>query len=146
MNRWTARCTRSMALALAAFVVSLAAFAQNGRTFPPEALRGDLVVTGAPPAVKLDGRDDRLSPGARIRGIHNTLVVPASLVGQPLVVNYTRNAAGMIHEVWILTELEAAQPRASGKPPTNFVFESQLDKPPGDDGKTPFNQLPRYRK
>jgi hypothetical protein len=80
------------------------------RPFPPHALRGNLIVT-APPEVTLDGRADRLSPGARIRNTQNTIALSGSLVGQELVVNYARDAAGLLHEVWILTETEAAEKR-----------------------------------
>jgi hypothetical protein len=54
---------------------------------------------------------DRLSPGSRIRATSNLLVMSASLVGQELTVNYVRDAAGLLHEVWILTPEEAAAKR-----------------------------------
>ncbi len=67
----------------------------------------------AAPTITLDGKPDRLSPGARIRNAQNMLVMSNTLIGQRLVVNYTREAAGMVHEVWILTPPEAALPRKS---------------------------------
>jgi len=73
----------------------------------PAAQRGVLVVT-APPEVLLDGQATRLSPGARIHGLNNLLVMSGSLVGQALIVRYTRDPVGLVHEVWILTETEAA--------------------------------------
>jgi hypothetical protein len=76
------------------------------RPIPIAAKRGLLVVT-QPPEVLLDGRPDRLSPGTRIRGRNNLLVLSASLVGQELPVRYVRSPEGQIHEVWILTEAEA---------------------------------------
>ena len=86
------------------------------RPFPPHALRGNLIVT-APPEVTLDGRADRLSPGARIRNTQNTIALSGSLVGQELVVNYAREAGGLRHEVGILPEPEAAERRPPAAAP-----------------------------
>lgn len=120
--------------------------AQDGvREFPRAALRGELVIT-APPEARLDGRAARLSPGARIRGPQNQLVMSGAIAGQPLTVNYVRDGAGLIHEVWILNASEAALKRPSSTPATNFVFESDAQKAPTDDGKTPYNQLPGFPK
>lgn len=98
-------------LALAAGLTWLApAMAQDTvlRTppIPATAQRGMLVVT-QPPEVLLDGQPGRLSPGARIRGRNNLLVLSASLVGQELLVRYARDPQGQIHDVWILTDAEA---------------------------------------
>jgi hypothetical protein len=76
------------------------------RNFPPKVQRGTLTVI-APPEVMLDGKRDRLSPGARIRGTNNMLAMSGVLVGQSLVVNYLREPNGMLHDIWILTALEA---------------------------------------
>lgn len=121
------------------------------RDFPAAALRGVLQVT-QPPEVLLDGRADRLSPGARIRNAGNLLVMPASLVGQErLVVNYVRDAGGLVHEVWLLTPDEARVRRARADGGTgsfwDFLFGPSAPaqpRGPRDDGKTPFEQLPRY--
>ena len=116
--------------------------AQVARGFPTAALRGTMVVTN-PPDVVLDGRADRLSPGSRIRSPQNMLVMSGALQGQQLTVNYTRDAAGLLHEVWILSATEVREKRAGQPAARNFVFESEA-RPPRDDGKTPFNQLPVY--
>nr|WP_315464837.1 hypothetical protein [uncultured Rhodoferax sp.] len=76
------------------------------RNFPANALRGTLEVQ-APPEVLLDSKPDRLSPGSRVRGANGMLVLSASLVGQSLPVMYTREPNGMLHEVWVMTALEA---------------------------------------
>lgn len=78
---------------------------------PNTAQRGVLLVT-QPPQALLNGQPVRLSPGARIRGRDNLLVLSASLVGQELAVRFTRDPLGLLHEVWILTdaELQAAAP------------------------------------
>lgn len=113
------------------------------RQFPAAARRGTLEVT-APPNVLLNGQADRLSPGARIKNTNNALVLSGSLVGQRVLVNYLREPQGLIHEVWILTDAEAQEKRAGSEPITNFSFGSDADKPKVDDGKTPFNQLPKF--
>jgi hypothetical protein len=78
-----------------------------GREFPRNTQRGSLVVT-APPEVLVNGKADRLSPGARIHSPQNMLVMSGALVGQKLLVNYTRENTGMVNEVWLLTPEEAA--------------------------------------
>jgi hypothetical protein len=116
------------------------------RSFPEKAQRGNLVV-GVAPEIKLNGKIDRLSPGARIRNVANALVLPAQLVGEELTVNYTRDAAGLVHEVWILSKLELAdkkeqQRKGGGSGNVTFASESS---PVVDDGKTPYKNLPRYK-
>ncbi len=115
------------------------------RQFPVAAKRAVLEVK-APPDVLLNGAPARLSPGARIHGLTNMLVMSSQMIGQRLVVNYLRDPQGMVHEVWILSEAEAQQKRPGMEPVTNWVFGSDADKPKVDDGKTPFNQLPLYKK
>jgi hypothetical protein len=82
------------------------------RQFPTAALRGTLQVTN-PPDILINNKSARLSPGARIRGTSNTLVMSASLVGQNLPINYVRDGQGLVHEVWLLTETEAREKRKS---------------------------------
>ena len=85
------------------------AFAQepSTRQFPAHALRGTLVVQ-QPPVITMDGAPARLSPGSRIREANNMLVLSAALVDRKkLTVNYTLEANGLVHDVWILTEAEA---------------------------------------
>lgn len=101
----------------------------GGRTFPVGTLRGKLAF-GVFPEAELDGRAERLAPGARIRNAQNIGVMPASLVGQYLAVNYRRDAAGLLSDVWILTPEEAGTERASahGTPFLNFwPFTSRAD-------------------
>jgi hypothetical protein len=118
--------------------------AEAGRQFPPNAQRGKLqVVQGAD--VLIDGKPERLSPGARIRGPQNTLVMTSSITGQELVVNFVRDTYGNLHQVWLLTALEAKQKMKRATPERTFLFSSESDKPKVDDGKTPFNQLPKFK-
>jgi hypothetical protein len=113
------------------------------RQFPTAAKRATLEVT-APPYVLLNGQTERLSPGARIKSPGNLLVMSGTLVGQQVLVNYLRNAQGELHEVWILSKTEAAEKRAGMEPVTNFTFGSDANKPNTNDGKTPFDQLPKF--
>ncbi len=108
--RWGAPAVLMAVLALTHVGLSAQAAA---RPFPPNAVRGVLTVT-QPPEVLMNGRPDRLSPGARIRGTNNMLVMSGAMVGQAMLVNYVREPNGYIHDVWVLTEAEARQ-RAPGQ-------------------------------
>ena len=89
--------------------LALAAQAQSlPRNFPANALRGSMQVI-APPVIQMNGQADQLSPGARIRGMNNMLLMSGAIIGQTLLVNYVRNPSGQVHEVWVLTDAEAAQ-------------------------------------
>jgi len=112
------RMRRHALLALLGLGLALGAAAQtsNVREFPKSAWRGNLNIV-SPPEILIDGKADRLSPGSRIRGTNNLMVLSGGLIGQTLVVNYTREAQGMVHEVWILTPEEAALPRERAATP-----------------------------
>lgn len=101
MNRWilTATLLAGTATALAQGIV---------RTAPADVKPGRMIVT-APPEITLNGKPDRLSPGSRIRNINNLLLLSGSVVGQDLPVVYRRDAAGLVHEVWVLTPDEYAK-------------------------------------
>ena len=114
------------------------------RQFPAAARRGMLEVT-QPPNILINGQPERLSPGARIKNSNNMIVLSGNLLGQPVLVNYLRDAQGQIHEVWLLNAAELQEKRAGMETVTNFVFGSDADKPKTDDGKTPFNQLPVFQ-
>jgi hypothetical protein len=111
-------------LFVAASLFATAAQAQVARLFPPNTLRGELVVE-APPEVRLNGKPARLAPGARIRGATNMFQLTGSLVGQKLVVHYTTDPTGMLRDVWVLNEAELAKklwPR-SEKELQTWVFD-----------------------
>lgn len=117
--------------------------AVGGRNFPEGTLRGQFMVTAAP-EILLDGRADRLSPGARIRSTENMVVTTGAITGQNLLVNYTRDPAGLVREVWVLTPTEASVKRASvGRPFLNF-WPFVAAGGATDDGKTPYHQLPAF--
>ena len=97
-------------VSIAAVLAGLAAGApaQVQRAFPQAALRGTLIVTGAP-EIALNGSPARLAPGARIRDQGNMIQLSGSLTGQRLLVHYTVDTQGLVQDVWILTPEEAAK-------------------------------------
>ena len=101
------------------------------RAFPVSAKRGFMEVL-APPEVIVNGTPERLSPGHRIRGPNNMLVMSGQLAGRKLVVNYVRNPQGELQEVWILTAREAQEEREGSGPIRNFRFDSE-----GNEAKKP---------
>ena len=114
MNRCTESRVRTVLLACAVLTgpifLPLSAVMAQGlvREVPKDVVRARLTVT-APPEVTVDGKPDRLSPGSRIRGVNNLVQLSGGLVGQVLPVVYRRDAAGLIHEVWVLTPEEDDQ-------------------------------------
>lgn len=113
------------------------------RIFPAAAQQASLIVIQSPD-ILLNGRAHRLSPGARIRGSNNLLVMPATLSGQSLLVNYLADVQGLIHEVWILNAQEIREARPGTQPDTPLALGSEVAGQRRDDGKTPFNQLPGF--
>ncbi len=99
---------RCVTLAATLLACALPAAAQMQRNFPANALRGELVVL-QPPEARLNGRPARLAPGARIRGDNNLFVVSGALMDQRLVVHYTLDMAGQLHEIWVLTPAELSR-------------------------------------
>lgn len=101
-------------LALAALLLSFGfaagASAQESirREAPKDVKLGQMAVV-LPPVIKMDGKDDRLSPGSRIRDVRNMQVLSGSLAGTTVPVVYKRDGAGLVHEVWILTADEYKQ-------------------------------------
>jgi hypothetical protein len=95
-------------LAALLLAASVPASAQLQRNFPANALRGELRIT-LPPEVLLNGARARLSPGARIRDARNMMAMSGALVGERLVVHYTLDTSGLVHDVWILTDQERAR-------------------------------------
>ncbi len=146
MNRWIVTLT----VPLAVLLISTASaqtedVKPNTRQFPKDAKRGELVMLTAP-EITLDSKPDRLSPAVRIRDIHNNLVLSGTLTNQKLVVNYLRDNIGLVHNVWVLNNEEIKQ-KMPGQPEgvlsnIRTMFETPVVK---DDGKTPFNQLPKYK-
>jgi hypothetical protein len=98
------RCLQLLLVCLA--FVGGAALAQGiQRSAPKDVVLARMVVT-APPEITLDGKPDRLSPGSRIRDLNNMLVLSGGITGKMMPVVYRRDSAGLVHEVWQLTEEE----------------------------------------
>jgi hypothetical protein len=97
--------------------VSCLAMAQL-RSIPPGAKTGELRHV-QDMLVELDGKPQRLAPGAQIRDPDNRLVLPVSLA-RKATVKYMLDGAGMVHRVWLLTPQEKAQAdreKPKSKPP-----------------------------
>jgi len=99
---------RCLFAVVVAWLLILPAQAQVARNFPPNALRGEIVV-GNPPEITLNGKGARLAPAARIRGQSNMLEMSAALSGVRLLVHYTLDDEGLIKDVWILRPEELAK-------------------------------------
>jgi hypothetical protein len=95
------------------------------RTAPTDVVLGRMVVT-APPIVTMDGKPERLSPGSRIRDLNNMLVLSGGIVGQTLPVVYKKDPAGLVHEVWILTNEEYTKLGGTGGGAEGFKRFAEL--------------------
>ena len=104
------RASRLLSLWISAVALACAGttFAQL-RTIPDDAKRGQIRHVREM-VVDIDGIQARLSPGAQIRDRDNRIVLPAMLPADAQLVKYLVDQAGMIHRVWIMTEVEAAKP------------------------------------
>ena len=80
-----------------------------------------------PPAIRIDGKDDRLSPGAHIHDTKNMLVLSGQLVGATVPVVYRRDVTGAVHEVWLLTEDEYKKLGGAGPAGTPEGVQQFLD-------------------
>ena len=101
--------TRCAIALFAAVLIAAPVLAQTvNRPFPATALRGEIAF-GQPPEIQLNGQAARLSPGARIRGSNNLIVMSSALLGRSAVVHYVVDPVGLVHDVWILTDDERAK-------------------------------------
>jgi hypothetical protein len=129
------RCNRLRPRLLTAAVVALAslsfqpmpsALAQGmQRSAPMDVVLAQMAVT-APPEITLNGKPDRLSPGSRIRDLNNMQVLSGGLVGKTLPVVYKRDAAGLVHEVWILTADEYSKLGGAGSSADGYKRFNEL--------------------
>lgn len=109
MNRWISSALLGLAFAAGA------AHAQGiVREAPRDVKPGLMAVSATPPIIAMDGKADRLSPGARIRDLNNMLVLTGALANQTVYTVYKRDASGMVHEVWLLTADEYRKLGGSG--------------------------------
>ena len=112
MNRCIRRAAAALAIATAAapfLLASTAASAQGiVRSVPANVKLAKMTVTAAP-EIMLNGAPDRLSPGSRIHDLNNMLVLSGALTNREVPVVYQRDAANLVHEVWLLTDAEYAK-------------------------------------
>ncbi len=105
------RCLKPLLAGLALFW----AMAAQAQVFPPaDVQRGVLTISATPPVVMMNERPDRLSPGSRIRNTNNLLLLSGNITGQSFPVVYKRDAAGLVHEVWVLKPEEERKLGALG--------------------------------
>ena len=106
MTNFTLKKSLFAILFIATQALNTPATAQITRNFPDSAVRGKIAFK-SPPQIEVDGKADRLSPGARIRDEQGILAMTGTLEGKSFTVNFRREAStGMVHEVWILTAEE----------------------------------------
>ncbi|OJU92322.1 MAG: hypothetical protein BGO13_03520 [Burkholderiales bacterium 66-5] len=105
----------------------LATTGAAARNFPASALRGSVTFVSGN-KVLLNGNAVRSAPGLRVLDARNRLVMPVTLRGNTYTVHYVlETSTGMLQTVWLITEAEAARPRAApGMVVRNFKFESEL--------------------
>jgi hypothetical protein len=124
MNRWT----RTAVAAL--FLAATALYAQTVvREAPRDVKPAIIAVSATPPLITVDGKEDRLSPGARVHDRNNMLVLSGALAGKSLYTVYRRDGSGLVHEVWLLNEQEYAKLGGSsnGNPEGYKRFAELLD-------------------
>ena len=109
-------------LALLVLLSFAAAAGAQLRTIPADAKVGEIRHLQEM-QIEIDGKPQRLSPGAQIRDTDNRLVLPVSLTEKHLM-RYLVDAQGLVHRVWILSTQERAQaekelpkPKPKPKPP-----------------------------
>jgi hypothetical protein len=109
MNRWTRFLMAALACAAGAAFAQTLSTAPQGTTVPglvreaPRDVKPAVIaVSSTPPIITVDGVADRFSPGARIRDRNNMLMLSGQLAGKTLYSVYRRDAAGLVHEVWLL--------------------------------------------
>ena len=102
MNRWIRTALLGLTLAATAAVAQIT----TQRGAPLGVKPAIIAVSATPPIISIEGKADRFSPGARIRDRDNRLVLTGSLAGRSVYSVYKRDAAGLVHEVWLLNEEE----------------------------------------
>lgn len=84
------------------------------RTIPSDAKLGEIRHLQEM-LVELDGKPQRLAPGAQIRDADNRLLLPVSLTEKQSV-KYLVDAQGMVHRIWVLTAEERARAEKEAPP------------------------------
>jgi hypothetical protein len=103
MTRWITRALAGLAI-VSLQLASFSAAAQGiHREAPRDVKPGIITVSATPPIIAVDGKEDRFSPGVRIRDLNNMLVLTGQMAGQRYYTVYKRDPSGLVHEVWLLT-------------------------------------------
>ena len=101
---------RSISAAAAALLLMFGLFSGTAhaqlRTIPPTAIPASMDI-GLYPNIRLNGKDARLAPGARVYDTNNLIVTPASLSGS-YPVRFELEPGGEVIRAWILTAEEYA--------------------------------------
>ena len=124
MSRWTRTALLGLSLAAAAVCAQTVV-----REAPRDVKPAIIAVSATPPLITVDGKADRLSPGARVRDRNNMMMLSGQLAGKTLYTVYRRDGAGLVHEVWLLNEEEYAKVRGKhdGSPDGYRRFAELLD-------------------
>jgi hypothetical protein len=104
MSRWTRTALLGLSLAAAAVCAQTVV-----REAPRDVKPAIIAVSATPPLITVDGKADRLSPGARVRDRNNMMMLSGQLAGKTLYTVYRRDGAGLVQEVWLLNEEEYAK-------------------------------------
>jgi hypothetical protein len=104
MNRWIPTALLGLLVAASAAVAQTMV-----RVAPADVKPAIIAVSATPPIISVDGKEDRLSPGARVRDRNNMMVLSGALAGKTLYTVYRRDSAGLVHDVWLLNAEEYAK-------------------------------------
>jgi hypothetical protein len=124
MSRWTP--IALLGLSLAATTACAQGFVREA---PKDVKPAIIAVSATPPLITVNGQQDRLSPGARVRDRNNMMVLSGQLAGKTLYTVYRRDGAGLVHEYWLLNEEEYAKVggKYDGSPDGYRRFAELLD-------------------
>ncbi|RZU02071.1 hypothetical protein [Rivibacter subsaxonicus] len=115
MNRCDRLGRRSVLLQLSAAMAALTLAAGAGaqpqvsRSFPYNALRGEIVVQSTNDLL-VNGEPARMAPGVRIRGQDNLLLVTGAIEGLKFIGHYTVDTYGLVSQLWVLRDDEIVKP------------------------------------
>lgn len=116
-------------------LAQLSAFSGSRRQFPEAALRGRLTIDTPGQALVNGERRLHLAPGFRLFSPQNSLVMPHTVLGQNLTVNYlVEPSTGYLLTAWVLTPEETAQPGKGDPGGRNFQFASEQTPATGGMG------------
>jgi hypothetical protein len=104
MHRWIPTALLGLLVAASAAVAQTMV-----RVAPADVKPAIIAVSATPPIISVDGKEDRLSPGARVRDRNNMMVLSGALAGKTLYTVYRRDSAGLVHDVWLLDAEEYAK-------------------------------------